>query len=260
MKKALLILSALILLCIPILSCTVEPDSPAVKFATVDQIAALQKAYDTLKATVDTKANKTDVVAGVSKDYVDLKVSSVAAPNLSNYYTKAEVNDAVKKAIDEYKATLTGSTGGTVPTSGQVTISRYKDADLVYNEGTYTWWLEISNGYTEYKKVYISMVLTPVETANGDVVAWNSNYTSPTGTYIYSPDLPATDNSKGIFSMSYVPTTPTNCTLISGSSQGYVIIKGNDKKVIPISLTLDYSTTDATRWEATFSHTALKYP
>lgn len=275
MKRTVLIVLAMVILCVPTISCVKDEEDP--------QITTLKNEIVSLKNTITTINNElttTKNTANEAKNNATAalnKANQVSTLDLSAYSTKATVPENLINNITEAQITTlktklgisgSGSSGssGATPTTGQVTISIYKEPDMVYEEGSYTWYLEILNGYTEYKKVYVSMILSPVETSNyGDIITWDGNLTDPHGTYIYAPDLQTTGNTNGIFSMNYVPSVgvglkSTDTTLISGSSQGSIVIKGNDKKVIPITLKLDYDGTGASRWEATFNNTALKYP
>jgi hypothetical protein len=198
MKKYLLILMAIVLMCTPLMACTVTDDTPAIKYATETQITNLQKVYDALKVTVDGKANKADVVAGVSKDYVDLKVASVAAPSMTNYYTKAEVDSAIKKAIDDYKATVTTTSGGTtapVSTSGIVSIM-FDPLSVAHLKPTYAsntatsqinFTIRLTNGTTQYQYVkVVTMFNADHSTTLNSINLQVGSFTSPI-VYSYNP-------------------------------------------------------------------------
>lgn len=246
MKKALLILSALILLCVPILSCTVEPDKPAVAFATVDQIAALQKAYDTLKATVDTKANKADIVAGVSKDYVDVSIAKIAAPNMTNYYTKTEVDAAIKKAIDDYKSTITTTsttTGGTTQTSGTITTLLDPAApQMIGNTIGYSFIARFKN--TGTTTLYVAPNLKATQTT-GSAATQVTAFSVTTSAASYTP-----------LTFTYAPNTfPTTLgttqvrAIATGggyNSNGQLPIFGNSELIVTFTVTM--TTTVATQW------------
>jgi hypothetical protein len=123
--KYLLIIMVLLLVTVPILSCTNVPDTPAVAFATVTQITSLQTAIDKHTAEIAAKANKGDVDSMIARlNAAEQRMNTLAAPNLTNYYSKAEVDTAIANAITAYKATL-GTSGTTPPsTTGQITYTQ----------------------------------------------------------------------------------------------------------------------------------------
>ena len=124
--KYLTIIVVAIMVCLPLIACTNTPDVPMVAFATVTQIEKLQIYIDTGLASKGNKADVDSIIARINT--AEQKINQSAAPNLTNYYTKAEVDAAVAKAITDYKATIGGSTGTQTPSNptgvtGQVSIA-----------------------------------------------------------------------------------------------------------------------------------------
>ena len=280
-NKYFFVLAVLVLL-VPLTLLSCVPPTTTAAAPTVSPITQVQTEVATLKTDLaslkETKASTSKTTELESRlSTVEGKINALQSQGAANAYTKSETYtkaeiDAAIAALKSNQtwitvATGTGDTSTTTPTTGQVTYRVYKSAEdvsPVYTESSYTWWLEISNGFTEYKKVFVSCILVPNSgsTINGDIQIWNNSTYPPTGTYLYSPDMIGglvAPNTMGAFSMNYVPTTGIKTTMISGNSQGHLIIKGNDKKVIPITLVLDY-VTGATQWTATFSTTAVNYP
>jgi hypothetical protein len=246
--------------------------TPIVSAKDTEQDAEISKIKSSITSLDEGKASKSSI-----NDLSD-RVSKInqATTDLSGYYKKAEVDAAIVTAVNSAIANLknekpwaTGSSSGGGVAGGVVTFKvKSEPSNMVYDDGSYTWWIEITNGNTEYKKCYVIGFLNYTDNHSGDVVAW-TGITDPlptTSTYLYSPDLSGgtTNNPNGVFSMSFVPSVSaggesTGCTQISGTSQGYVVIKGGDTKLIPVTLKLDY-VNPATRWSATWSISAQKYP
>ena len=259
MKRAVLIVVCLLLLVIPAMGCVDDAAAPAKPLATQEFVNTQDNTIKSeLKALIDARATMA---------YVDQRFAAVPA---SAGYTKSEV-DALKVDLQSKITTLESKvtaleakiasvsvmpTTPATPTTGKVTWSVWKEPGTpIYVAGSYTWWLKIVNGFAEYKKVYVSVNIGATATIVGDVTT--------ASTYFYSPDLPVrpTDTSpSGKFSMSFVPTDGINCSLISGNSQGYSIVKGNSEIVIPITLVLAY-TADASQFtEIVWNVTAMNYP
>ena len=77
--------------------------------------------FDALKTVVDTKASKEDLTSSVK--LLQTLIQPQAAQSLTNYYTKTEVDAAIKKAVDDYKATIVGGTTNPSSPSGILTFS-----------------------------------------------------------------------------------------------------------------------------------------
>jgi hypothetical protein len=221
----------------------------------------LQALVGSLSSKISGIADTSGLASRISS--VESRVSTVEGRTTTGGVSQATVDalSARIKTLEDWKAALpTGSTGtgGTspVPVSGQVTYSVYKEPDMVYTPGSYVWYLEVMNGTTEYKKVYLSGILNTVDsyTAHLDI----------TQTKFNSPDLVGglASGSNGPFSMNFVPVSGEHASMISGMSTGYVIVKGGDKKMVAIMFTLanPSGNTDVSRWEAVWSINAQKYP
>lgn len=267
MKKIFLAI-LIVLLFVTSIGCAVDaPAAPAAQpFATV---AVVDQKDATLKTEItgminNEKSERTNMDTQI--------VNRVAAlEGKSGGYTKEEINTKFNALIsnltDEQIALLktklgisstnpSGSSNPSIPSTGKVSHSIWKEPGTpIYVAGSYTWWLKITNGFAEYKKIYVSINLGATGTIIGDVTV--------AGTYFYSPDLPVrpTDTSpSGKFSMSFVPTGGVDCSLISGNSQGYAIVKGNSEIVIPITLVLAYGADASQFTEIVFNITAMNYP
>lgn len=234
---------------------------------------ASQNDLKALQDKVDQKADTEYVVGQVKK--LDESIGNIKdQPGGNTYskdelYTRSEVEDkitALKKWVDDsYVKKGSGSTGNTSGTqTDQVTMRIYNSpSNLVYDPGSYTWWLEITNGYIDYRKVFVTGVFSYESTHNGDVQVWDGNLVSPAGTYLHSPELITGTNTSGVFSMLYTPshaTVSTDCSFFSGTSQGYKVMEGLRTLVIPVTLTLNYDTTERTKWTGNWSITATKHP
>jgi hypothetical protein len=272
MRKLLVLVAAMSLLATSCLNAPTSATAGTKYDATQDaRIVSLESiilgpnGLQTLVGALNTKVASFSSDAGLSSRVSSLETRlATAESKLATGGTSSATTDALSariKTLEDWKAALpTGSsgTGGTsaVPVTGQVTYNLYKEPDLVYTPGSYVWYLEIMNGTSEYKKVYVSGIMNTVDTHLADVVT-----TAGTGTRFNSPDLTGgTSDTTGLFSMNFVPTNGVDATMVSGMSTGYVIIKGGEKKLVAIMLTLTYTGPDVSRWETIWSINAQKYP
>lgn len=236
------------------------------RIAVLEGIIVGPNGLQTIVSTMNTK------VAGLSggdTSGLNSRVSSVETrlataegklASVSSGASTATTDELAKriKALEEWKGGLgtgsgTGSGSSSVPVTGQVTYNTYKAPDLIYTPGSFVWYLEIMNGTTEYKKIYVSSILNTVDTHLADIDKTTCKFNSP--------DLVGgISDTTGAFSMNFVPTSGVDATMISGMSTGYVIIKGGEKKLVAILLNLAYVGADVSRWEAVWSINAQKYP
>lgn len=272
MRKGIALFSLAILL-IPLIgftgcigSETDTPTQPLVTATDTQQNNRLNSIETRLTATEAKATTNEGNINSIGTAEVTQAELDAVSSQLSTAKTELDTAEAKIVVLEAKVAELeTGTGNGSTPSTGEVTVTvSNAPGAIVYNEGTYTWWIEVANGYSEWKRVYIGAILTGVHTITGDIVTFDNDYASPIGTYIHSNYFAVTGNDKGIFSMNYVPnvtpgTISTDCTLIGGNSQGYLIVQGGDTKVIPITLELDYNT-GSTQWEMSWSCTEVNYP
>lgn len=259
-------------LIIIILSFTFASCLPPASASSSTAVTASSKQILELEAKVKTLTEENAKQTTSITELQNNKLSKSEYTPSSNTYAKTELytRAEVEKLIAESKTSLqsqidalksSGTTTSTTVVTNDVTISLYKDvANPIYNSGQYTWWLKIKNGYAEYKKIFINAAISA--TGSGSSIG-----SIDTGnTFIYAPDLvggmsPASSPA-GKFSMNFVPSSGVSCTLIGANSQGYVIVKGGNEIVIPVTLNLIYiSSSTGTQWsDVAWSRTVLNYP
>ena len=251
--KYVLILMVIILMVVPLLSCTNSDDKPAVALATITQIEALQRYIDTVKGTAKSKANKTEMDAEIARiNTAEQKINTMAAPNLANYYTRAEVDTAVAKAITDYKATIVGGTinpSNPSGVTGQVSIAIINAQQWTTFNPSGIVAIKIINNKNEARYVRPQLTLTvfPVNTSPANVT---------TAACIVS------SNSQGqppvIFTGTLVPASGTVSQILfipvsGGMSAGQYLLSSGTSMDVYLTITL--SAGYAGLWTITASET-----
>ena len=254
MKYLLVILT--IILCIsPLIACSYSDDTPKVTYATAEQIKALQAGIDKVNGeTLPKYALKTDLqsyASVTSMNDLSTKVaglSGASAPNLTNYYTKTEVDVLVKKAIDDYKASI-GSGGTSVPSSSGIITPNVIPATVnigqvialeapimlsgnqnISTNGTY--WFQIKpiknlSGTTRQIQIRANLIAQPSGTT--------ASFTSSTNCSVVQGYIIGT-----IFPISYNPIQ-TNCTSMTIASPLIGVTSGYDTGMIQLRLDIIYT-------------------
>lgn len=241
LKKAVYILMLIVICTIPIFStgCDEEAVDPALLFKTQiepydKRIAKLEESRGTLESRVQAVENNR-----ATTEYVNSKFAAVTAPNMSGYYTSAQVDAAIAKAINDYKATVTTTTTGTTtaPVTGQVSYSILNPAQWNTFNTTGIIAMRITNGKSESRYVRPQLTL--------------STYPSGTVAVLTSGSATVTSNSQGqppiIFGSAGVGTPITawgTCTQIifiptsGGMSGGQYLLTSGSSMDIYITITL----------------------
>lgn len=274
MKKSIIILCVLLIVSVLGLGCfPSKPATPTVSSRDTEQDSEISKIKSSITTLDEGKASKSalnDLSDRVSK----ITVSS--APDLSQYYTKSQVDSAVSTAVNNaitalknekpWNTTSGGSTGGTSP-SGSVTFATTPASiPQVYSASTgggqsvfYTMKIVNNSGLWQYVKPIITLSVQSSYSSRavtGITVSMSAGSCSMTGSKT-SAD-PAT-SSVGNFSISpnvgSGATSTSSLTIIpiSGcNGTGEFQIGSNQSMDILIQIS-GLTTSDVTLWNVTNS-------
>jgi len=166
-----------------------------------------QKAIDDNKAKLDGKAN-TGAVSDLQTQVTALK-NNASTTDLSNYYTKAEMNTRIAEAVAALKADqtwITNNPSNPAPTTGTVTFITNPASLQILGNGQLCYTMKIVNGAGQWQ--YVKPIITMTTSTSTTV-----GTTATTGLPIISITYSATSINHANMTQS-PPMTSTNAAVL----------------------------------------------
>ncbi len=275
MKRIGFVIGAIIILIVPLLVGCVDSDTPATTLVTPKdaaqdtQIAALTTDIAQLKTAVTSassgKASQTDLEA-IRTRLVAAEAEVAALKAKAAVDWTAEVNSLKSKvtSLEGDVAALKTSPGSNpnVPSTGAVSVAVTNPPVQLYSsttQQTYTFILDIANGYAGTKFVRIQATLTPSSGTYPEVLQTGTSL-RVTFPEVSSKDFSLTaipDNWTG------VPAIANDCTMLTGIAPSAIPIAASGHATAILELKFqnaDDSSPGTAIWGYSFSTIVTDYP